>query len=256
MDLTIVGSGTVVPEGDRVCASYYVEAGSTRLLLDCGPGASHHMARFDVPWARLTHVAITHFHTDHVGGLPILLFALKHGLRPARTEPLHVIGPIGTRGLFERLADAFGAYMLDPGFPLRIQELESGGEYDLRGARLRAHASAHTPEAVSYRLQSDDATFGYTGDTGPDSSLAAWLEGVDTLLCECSVPDAEAMPIHLTPSSVAALARTVRPGRLVVTHVYPQLDRRRIPEWLRDAGWEGETVVAEDGLRLALRGPA
>jgi ribonuclease BN (tRNA processing enzyme) len=78
------------------------------------------------------------------------------------------------------------------------------------------------------------------------------MVGVDLLIAECSVPDAEAFPAHLTPSSVAALAAAARPEVLLITHVYPQLDRRSLPGLVEAAGWSGRTVIAHDGLILDL----
>ncbi len=251
MKLTIVGSGTVVPDAERTCACLYLEAGDARLLLDVGPGATHHMARFGVPWASLTHVAITHFHTDHTGDLPFLLFALKHALATPRTEPLTLFGPAGTMERLRALADAFGSYILAPGIRLNVRELGSGHEAELApGVLLRAHKTHHTEESIAYRVETGGEAFAYTGDTGPDDDLAQWLAGVRTLVAECSLPDALGFPEHMTPTGVAALARVAHPRRLVLTHVYPQLDRNALPALVRAAGWDGEVVVAGDGMRL------
>jgi ribonuclease BN (tRNA processing enzyme) len=259
MPLIAIGTSTVVPAADRVCACLYVEHSGVRLLLDCGPGAAHHLARFGVPWPTLTHVALTHFHTDHVGGLPALFFALRHALEAPRTAPLGVIGPRGTRRLFQRLADALGEYLVEPGFPLRFVELDAGDEggagdvaCDLPGGlRLRARATRHTEASLAYRL--DDAAgaglLGYTGDTGPDPSLGDFMAGVHTLVAECSLPDDRAMDTHLTPSSLAAIARRAAPRRLIATHIYPALLQQDVARLIRAAGWDGEVVVAEDGMR-------
>lgn len=253
MELTIVGSGTAVPEGDRVCSSYFAEEGELRLLLDCGPGALHHLARFGLPWDRLSHLVVSHFHTDHIGGLPILFFALRYGLAAPRTHAITVLGPAGTAERFERMADAFGGYLRDPGFPLTIREIAPGEMLELPSRiRLRAWKTPHTPESLAYRLDIGPASLGYTGDTGYDDGLAAWFEGVDTLLTECSLPDELAMDTHMTPSRVVALAGRARPRRLVLTHVYPQLDRDTLVDRIREGGWGGETLVAIDGMRLVV----
>ncbi len=251
MRLTVIGSGTVVPDPERTCASFYLEAGPARILLDCGPGATHHMARFGVPWASLTHVAVTHFHTDHIGDLPFLFFALKHGLAQPRTEPLTLLGPAGTMERMRALADAFGSYVLSPGVRLNTRELGSGHEAELApGVLLRAHKTRHTDESLAYRVEAHAAAVAYTGDTGPDDDLAGWLAGADLLVTECSLPDTLGFAEHMTPSGVAALARTARPRRLLLTHMYPQLDRRAVPALVRAAGWEGEVLTAEDGLQV------
>ena len=251
MRLTVVGSGTVAPEPDRVCSGYFVDDGTTRLLLDCGPGVVHHLARFGLPWAALDHVAITHFHNDHLGDLPMLLFALKWGRRERRTRPLEIWGPAGLEARMQRLAQALGDHVLDPGFPLRVRTLRPGDEAELASAlRLRAAKTPHTDESLAFRIEGDGLALGYTGDTGPSGEVAALLRGCDTLIAECSLPDAEAIGTHLSPSSVARLAGEAEPGRLLVTHVYPWLDELDPLGLIAAAGWEGPARRAADGLAL------
>lgn len=252
MRVTILGSGTVVADAAHVCASHYVEAGKdVRLLLDCGPGATHRMAGLGIGWAALSHVAVTHFHTDHIGDLPYLFFALTYGLARPRTEPLALFGPAGTMERLRALGDALGSFVLHPGVRLNVHELGGGHEAELEpGVRLRAFKTRHTDESIAYRVEADGRALGYTGDTGPDPELARWLSGVDTLVTECSLPDDPALDRHLTPTSVAELARIAAPHRLVLTHVYPQLDRHTLPTLVMAAGWAGDLIVAEDGTRL------
>lgn len=253
--LVVVGSGTVVPEGDRGGACYWLEMGGTLALLDCGPAAVQGLARLGLPWDRVTDLVLTHFHADHVAGVPALLFALKHGLLPARRRaPLDVRGPPGTRRLFERLADALGDFLLEPGYPLRIAEVAPGEAAELRGgAVLRAHPTPHTEESQAVRIDGP-AAVGYTGDTGPSETLGAFFRGVDLLVCECSLRDEEVGDHHLSPSRVARLAGTARPGRLLLTHVYPHLRRLGVAELVREAGYDGPLEVAHDGLSLPLAG--
>jgi ribonuclease BN (tRNA processing enzyme) len=251
VELTIIGSGTAVPHPERVSAAHHISAGAVSLLLDCGPGAVHRMAAIGVAWSELTHIAVSHFHTDHIGDLPMLLFALKYGLAAPREEELVLLLPRGGRALVERLASAFGDYILDPGFPLRIQELESGEHVDLGdGVSLAARRTPHTEHSLAYRVIGPGGSIGYTGDTGPDPEQAAFFQGVDVLVAECSLPDEFAMDVHLTPSQVAALAQGAQPGHLILTHIYPQLERLDVAGLVRAGGWQGRTTVARDGLRV------
>lgn len=250
----MVGSGTVVPEPYRGCSSYYVEAGGVRALLDCGPGAVGSLARYDVPWERLTDLVLSHFHGDHVGALPGLFFALKHGVFPPREEELRVWGPAGTRDLFEGLASALGDYLLDPGFPVEVRELAPGAPATpAPGVELAFAETPHTDESVAIRLAWEEADgtpvrLGYTGDTGPSPGLGEFLEGVDLLVSECSLGEEEVGDNHLSPPRVAELARAAQPGFLLLTHVYPHLrEEQDVGSLVAAAGYAGPLELAEDG---------
>lgn len=254
MTLTVVGSGTAAPEADRVCSGYFLDDSGTRLLLDCGPGVVHHLAAFDLPWRTLDQVAITHFHNDHLGDLPMLLFALKWGARERRTDLLTIRGPAGLARRLDRLADGLGDHVRDPGFPLRVEEVAPGDAVRLGpGLVLRAAKTPHTDESLAYRVEGPGGVLGYTGDTGPSADVARFLAGCDLLVAECSLPDENAIPTHLSPRSLAEMAGVAEPGRLLVTHVYPQLDARDPVGLVARAGWRGAAARATDGLRLAVR---
>jgi ribonuclease BN (tRNA processing enzyme) len=253
MRLTIVGSGTAAPEPDRVCAAFFLETAGARVLIDCGPGAVHHMARFELAWPDLDHLVISHFHTDHIGDVPMLLFALKWGAGAPRTAPLTVWGPTGTRDLLAGMADVFGDHVMDPGFPVHVREI-APGQTDALGhdLELECAATPHTDSSLAFRFMGrGGGVIGYTGDTGPSEPVARFLKGCDLLVAECSVPDDEAMDTHLNPAALATMARTAAPSRLLVTHVYPRLARRDVPGLVRDAGWDGPVIRAHDGMRLA-----
>jgi len=252
--LVVVGCGTVVPEADRGCSSYYLELGGGRILLDCGAGAVQSLARLGLPWSELSDLVITHFHADHVGAVPGLFFALKHGIMPPRRDDLTVWGPPGTRLLFERLAAALGDYLLDPGFPLAFREVTPGSRSELScGVALSAHETAHTEESHAVRLDGPEAAVGYTGDTGPVSGLGRFFAGVDLLVSECSLTDDQVGDNHLSPTRVATIAAEAEPGVLLLSHIYPHVrERLDVPALVAEAGWTGPTRVAADGMSVAL----
>ena len=249
--LHVLGCGTAAPSADRVGSGYLLRTTDVTALFDCGPGIVHRLAQQGAPaWQQLTHVVITHFHTDHIADLPALFFGLRHGMQPARRAPLSVVGPTGTRKLFARLANAFGHFLREPGFAVEITELGDDGRFDSAAISLHACRTPHTNNSLAYRVDVPGLRFGLTGDTGPSDAVGAFLSGVDELIAECSLPDAAAIPTHLSPSSLAALAQRAQPGRLIVTHCYPQLDREALPALLERAGWRGPVTVAFDGLAI------
>lgn len=253
--LTVLGSGTLLPDDDRRSSCYLLEAGATTLLLDCGSGALHGFDRHGVAWRELDGVVFSHYHTDHVGDVAPLLFALRHGVRPPRREPLSLVGPPGLHAFHDALASAHGEHVADPGFPLTVQEVGRRGSWRAPdgGPGVRFHPTPHTDGSVAHRWEAGGAVLGYTGDTGPDPEVAEFMAGVDALICECSLPDSTEMDNHLTPSRVAEIARVAQPGLLLTTHVYPPLKPADVPEMVRAAGYTGRVEAARDGLVAAVR---
>jgi ribonuclease BN (tRNA processing enzyme) len=255
MELVVLGTGTVAPSRDRTAPAYWITAGSVRLLLDCGAGALHRAAAFDIPWYSVTHVALTHFHPDHWGELPMLLFALRYGIEPARSAPLALIGPAGLRTRLTLLAGALGDWVLDPGYPCDVREVEPGATVTLAGdVVLETCKTPHTQESLAYAVRDGASRLVYTGDTGPSETLAAWARGCDLLLAECSLPEERALDIHLTPAQAGSLARAAHAGRLVLTHFYPPVEGTD-PAGQAARRFDGSVVAARDGERFTVGGP-
>jgi ribonuclease BN (tRNA processing enzyme) len=215
------------------------------------------MARLEIPWERLSHLFLTHFHPDHIGALPGLFFAFRHGIQPPRTSsPLEVWGPPGTPALFERLATALGDFILDPGFPVSFREMVPGTEIVTGDLMVTCKDVPHTPESLALRLASPSGgtALVYTGDTGPDESLADFCRDVDLLVAECSLPDDLVGDNHLSPSRIARLAQRGGARRLVATHVYPQFRHAAdVAALISEAGYAGPVELASEGLTIDLQ---
>jgi len=250
--LTTLGTGAAAPSPTRVNAGHLVEVGGVTLLMDCGSGIAHRLATIGADWMRITHVAITHFHADHVLDLPTLLVAWRYGTLPARTEPVEIIGPVGTARLIETFASIFGDPVGRPDFPLLVRETAPADTLDLgNGVQLESRPVPHTPESIAYCVRGGGRRLVYTGDTGYDATLAAWesARGCDVLLAECSLPDEMAIATHLSPSRCAALAAAMEPARLVLTHFYPPVEAVDIRATIATR-YAGPVVLASDGWAI------
>ena len=250
--LTTVGTGTVAPHPSRVCSGHLVESGDVVLLLDCGSGVVHRLAQLELPWTKITHVALTHFHADHIADLAMLCYAFRYGQLPPRSEPLCIIGPVGTRDLMDRLALVFGTWMHAPGYPLQVVEQAPGQQSELGSSvRLASHKVPHTAESVAYSITTPTRRIVYTGDCGFDQLVGEWAADCDVLLTECSLPDAMAIASHLTPSQAGALAAIARPQLLALTHFYPPVELVNITALVAEQ-FNGQVVLATDGWSIDL----
>jgi ribonuclease BN (tRNA processing enzyme) len=252
MKLTVLGSGTSAPSAKRCSAGLWLEVGPAHLRLDCGAGTLHAAARLGLPWENITHQFISHFHIDHCGELPALLFGMRWGLPAPRTAPLALVGPVGLRALLEALSAAFQEALLEPRFPVEIHELPPGGALDLGGgATLRVHETPHNAESLAARVDCAGRSFGYTGDTAPSDELAAFFAGVDLLVAECSFLDDPRGTRHLTPAGTGALATRAGARRLVATHAYFDPEAADLAARLA-AHYAGPILLATDGLAVEI----
>ena len=247
-----MGTGTVAPSARRTAPCHWVSRGDLRVLLDCGAGALHRLAEFGLPWQHVTHVALTHFHADHFGELPMLVFALRHACEPPRKDPLVILGPAGTVRLVKALAEGFGPWLLDPGFPLGILDVRGGEPFPLNAdVTLDTCRVPHTDESVALSVAAPEGRLVYTGDTGPSEDLARWAAGCDLLLAECSLPASQAADMHLTPEQAGDLAHQARAAQLVLTHFYPPVEASD-PAKIARKRYSGPVTVARDGDRFRI----
>jgi ribonuclease BN (tRNA processing enzyme) len=220
--------------------------------MDCGPGTARRLAEQSIKWQEITHVVLSHFHIDHHLDLPALINAWKYGMLPARSAPIEIIGPVGTRNLLEKLTAVHGDWVLAPGYEVRITELAPGSSAPLGPAKLECTKVPHTPESMAYSVSLGGRRIVYSGDTGFDVALADWAKGCDLLLLECSLPASMAIVEHLTPEQCGELAQRTAPGLLALTHLYPPVEAADIKAIVA-ARFGGPTIIAHDGWTFEIK---
>lgn len=249
---TVLGSGTLLPSPEQLSAGHHLAVGGVSILLDCGSGTLHSLARHGIDWRGIDVIALSHYHTDHIGDLPALMAALRF---EGRTRPLVLVGPEDVREVLDKMAGLYGPWILDGGYPLDVIPLRSDQRW--RGpVEISALHVRHTATSVAYRVETPFGPVGYTGDTGPTERLGPWLEGCRVLVTECALSDPPEIDTHLSPQGVAHLLTESRPEVACLTHVYPPLTPehavREVERRLSQAELSGVTrvVPARDGLRL------
>ncbi len=252
MEITVVGSGTVVPRLQRRQSCVVAETGGEMLVFDLGSGAMRGILYADLDPFSVDRIFFTHFHPDHTVDVVPLLFSIKYGAEEKRTRPLYLTGPEPFRSLWGSITDVWGEFMVGD-YPTRVSELphECPSPLDLPGCRLSWAPAEHRPESIAYRLETENGAFVYTGDTEYSESVVELARGARTLLIECSFPDGNPAPGHLTPSSVARIASEAGAERVVLTHIYPAADELDLPA-LVARGYDGEVLVAEDGFSFGV----
>ena len=223
-------------------ASTLVEAGTVRLLFDCGRGATLRLTQMGVNTGSISRLFLTHLHSDHVLQIPDLLLTgwLGTGGRGSgRLVPLTVWGPKGTRDMMDHLQQAFAfdihmrrdvdEKIQGEGIKVVSHDIKQGVIFDEHDVKVTAFLVDHgiVAPAFGYRVDYHGRSVVLSGDTRESRNLVEFSQGVDVLIHEAVDPDvirarspnAEAIIAHHTTPEVAGEIFTrVKPRLAVYSH--------------------------------------
>ena len=247
MRVTLLGTGSPIPQIDRFGPATLVEAGGKRLLFDAGRGVVLRLWQLGFQIGSVDTVFLTHFHSDHTVGLPDLwLTGALGGGFGGRITPFHLIGPVGTQRLMAGLEAAYaddlniriaegkanGNIKPVTGFATHVEEYPACGVvYTRDGITVNAFEVDHGPEikpAVGYRIDYAGRTVVLSGDTRKHPNVIAAARGADLLVHEVASarPGLLQIPImklivnhHTTPAEAGAVFAETRPRLAVFTHL-------------------------------------
>lgn len=115
IDICLLGTGGMMPMPSRFLTSMLARLNGRLALIDCGEGTQVTMKMLGWGFKSIDVICITHFHADHISGLPGLLLTIGNA---GRTEPVTMIGPVGLRRIVE------GLTMIAPELPFPIEYIE------------------------------------------------------------------------------------------------------------------------------------
>jgi ribonuclease BN (tRNA processing enzyme) len=247
MKITILGTGTATPLLNRNASGLVIEAAGSRVLVDLGPGTLRRLCEADLDYKDIDIITITHFHPDHVSDLAPLLFASNYAYGPFREDTFLLIGPTGLEQFYEAFVKIYGHWIIPTGNRLIKKEMSAQAPdmFVSRGMTIRSTPAAHSPPAVSYRLEAEGSSVTISGDTDISDNLVELANSVDVLVCECSMPEGSKIPGHLVPSEAGAIAEQARAKKLVLTHFYPPCDEVDVVDQASKT-FSGEVIRAED----------
>lgn len=151
LDVCLLGCGGMMPLPYRWLTSLMLRYNGSSLLIDCGEGTQ--IAIKEKGWSPkpIDVICFTHFHGDHISGLPGLLLTMGNA---ERKEPLTMIGP---RGL-ERVVNSLRVIAPELPFPIQFIEIEGASQvFEMNGYRLKAFRVNHNVLCYGYTLEIDRA---------------------------------------------------------------------------------------------------
>lgn len=288
-----LGTGSPQPGTGRLPTSTAVIAGDRFIVVDAGEGAGRQIADLGLPLHRVTDVLVTHFHSDHIGGLGQLL---NQSWNDGRTHPIRVWGPTGLERIMRGYEDVYAADIAyrtanvvehnDPSLALgetRTFSLQEGENRivlnemeELRIAAIRVD-HGHVEPAVGYRIEFRALTVVFSGDTVATPLMIEAARDADLLIHEAvnstmvtqgaigmeragrPVEADRARAVvgyHADTIELAKIAEQAGVEHLVLTHLIP-VPPNRVAESIFVEGmnehFSGRITMARDGMEFTLK---
>ena len=237
--VTLLGTGTPIPDPDRFGPSTLVEAGNQKLLFDAGRGVPIRVRQLGFRESKIDVVFLTHYHSDHTSGIPDIW--LTGWLGNNRQKPFRLIGPVGAKSLMANLENAYALDIkirlvdekLPPeGIATVVEEFEKDGVvYDNDGVKVIAFTVDHGADikpAVGYRIEYKGRAVVISGDTRYDQNVIKYGTGVDLLIHEVCIvrPELLSNPFikrvvdhHTTPREAGQVFSLAKPKLAVYSHL-------------------------------------
>lgn len=219
--LTLLGTGDPLNH-ERAQTSLALDlADDDILLIDVSSGTIllRQLLAAGIALGRVRHVAITHRHFDHAGGLAPLLVALSG--QPGGPVTIHAL-PDTLAALRAQLALSIPGVEDWLGPRLSWRDLAFGEPVALADATLLPFAVEHGIECAGVRIAQGGRSFAFSADTRPVPGLATAMTGADLLIHEVYSHHDDAGVAHRFGHSTArdagTIARVASSGRLLLTH--------------------------------------
>ena len=151
LDVCLLGSGGMMPLPYRWLTSLMTRFNGSSLLIDCGEGTQIAVKEKGWSFKPIDTICFTHYHGDHISGLPGLLLTMGNA---DRKEPLTLIGPKG----LERVVNALRVIAPELPFPIIFKEIQGPEQtFEEKGYRIRAFRVHHNVLCYAYTIEIDRA---------------------------------------------------------------------------------------------------
>ncbi len=283
--LYLLGTGTPTPTKWRFGTSYVLQLKGNYLMFDCGPASTYKLVKTGLFPTQIDYLFFTHHHSDHDADYPCFLLC-RWDQSIGKEHRLQVYGPPPTKWITERLIGPEGAFSHDlrarlespvsqsvhenrggslprPGISLDVNDISPGKVIETDQWRVTTAPVRHAEpwlESIAYRVDSDEGSIMFTGDTGPCESVNRLARGVNVLVVNCwdhqeTMEKNGEAPGQTGTLDAANMAQASGAGKLILTHTGPHLAKPGSREkGIGDIAriYQGEVIFGEELMSLVL----
>lgn len=242
--VTFIGSGDAFGSGGRFNTCILVDGGGVRFTIDFGGTSLVALNARGIHHNSIDAILLTHIHSDHSSGVPILLMDAMLGAK--RDRPLTIAGPKNLKARLEEAREVLfpGSAAMAPKFPVTYIELPAYQTTELLGLKVTPYPAKHTwqTDPTALRVEVGGKIVAYSGDGDWTPDLARASRGADLFIAECYFHQ-KPVKWHLNYPSIREHKEDFGAKRMILTHLGPEMlaVADRIPE-----------ETAHDGLVIEL----
>ncbi len=147
LEVTLLGTGGTMPLKDRWLSSCLIKHMGHSILIDCGEGTQIALKHSENKFKPIDIICITHFHADHISGLPGFLLSMSN---EGRDEPVTIIGPAGLKKVVNALC------IIAPNLPFDLKLLEYPAdisEFEFGDIKITPFSAKHSVVCTGYNFK-------------------------------------------------------------------------------------------------------
>ena len=184
--LTFLGTASAVPDENQQNTHFTIETKDRNILVDCVGNPIVRLKQAGIDPLSITDLVVTHFHPDHVSGVPLLLMDLW---LMGRKFPLSIFGLNDVVARIEKMMSLFDWESWEGFYPVnfvRIQKKTMTKLIDSKSVKVWAAPVCHTIPTIGLRIASQERVLCYSSDTSPCEMVSSLASGADILIHEAT----------------------------------------------------------------------
>lgn len=226
LQLAFLGTGSS-SSTEKNPSSFAISCDSRLVMIDFGGGAYHQISRLNrksFAGEQISSIFLTHFHMDHVSGLPDFLWGEIWNSRAQRTMPVSIIGPKGLRDFWlNRLLPFFDREIP---YQVNLHELDNNEIFHDHSFTVKPVKLQHNENSTAYLFSFDGINIAFTGDTGYCQGLVDLVNNSDLTVCEWSFTEKSPSDSHLGGDEIEMLLNNTNSrSSIYFTHIFPETDK-------------------------------